>query len=131
MWVLALVTGIVVLFGWPAWMAWWDAYAGYSGTIVAKGEDYLILARMREHTIPYLILINEQGVRSKRYVTRAISDKVKPGIFISKKRGFGEEPAAPGLPAPQHSSILWGIVEAGILVLLVVAVIRTIVQSTR
>jgi len=95
--------GVIAWLGWHEGVRWRDDYISYSGTVVAKGEDYsLIDIFLTDNSGPdlYIILQDERGNHSKRYVGSgpSINDwsRLEIGKFVVKKKGFGEFPRRPG-----------------------------------
>lgn len=130
LWPFLFVLVFALVFGWAGWMQWWDAYVPYSGLVVSKGEDYQLLARTWHHEVPYIILQDQNGKRSKRYVSRAIP-AIATGTYVVKKRGFAEDPTDINGARSPESSPWWGVLEAGIAIALAVGVIRVMLQLWR
>jgi hypothetical protein len=103
LWIVALSL-LIAWLGWHEGVRWRDDYISYSGTVVAKGEDYsLIDIFLSDHSGPdlYIILQDERGNRSKRYVgsgDSSINDwsRLETGKFVVKNKGLGEFPREPG-----------------------------------
>ena len=81
------------------WQGCRDAYVGYSGTVVAKGNYLWVPLRGIDR---YIILEDTKGQRTKRYVSAlgyAYSDL---GSYVVKKKGLGEFPRKPGDLTPSE-----------------------------
>jgi hypothetical protein len=84
------------------WKGALDAYFPYSGTVVDKGSEFHLLNLLCEDSswVYYIIVENDHGVRTKKYVSDVGYIWVDKGTFVVKKRGFGEMPLRPGQKTP-------------------------------
>jgi hypothetical protein len=93
-----LPVGIVLLFCPWLWQSMIDGYVSYSGVVVDKGIEHHILdVRGNER---YIMIRNEKGDISKRYVEHYGYAFTQVGTFVVKKRGFSEYPRRPGERTP-------------------------------
>lgn len=93
-----MISAVLLVFPW-LWQSARDAYVGYSGVVVAKGDYLWVPFRGVDW---YIVLEDPQGHRTKRYVNAygyAYSDI---GSYVVKKRGFGEYPRKPGDFTPRE-----------------------------
>ena len=82
----------------------WDRYTSYSGVVIAKGMDCNLCLLSDEHSMDlYIILRDESGKRSKRYVGSDFAyttvkrwNEIAVGGSVVKDKGFGELPYEPG-----------------------------------
>lgn len=81
------------------WQGVRDAYVGYSGTVVAKGNYLWVPFRGMDW---YIILEDSHGHRTKRYVGALGYVYCDVGNFVVKKTGFGEFPRKPGELTPSE-----------------------------
>ena len=117
-WRKALLFAILLLsVAWNIFSREWDYHAAYSGVIVEKGMDCGIscLLGRRHRADLYIVLRDEQGKKTKRYVgtdllyseTRAWND-LTVGSFVVKSKGLHQFPREPGakypFPASQSSA---------------------------
>lgn len=83
-----------------------DSYFPYSGVVVDKGSDYHLLDRLlTDYDDPrsyYIILTDERGSRTKKYVNSVAYMLLEKGTFVVKKRGLGEMPLRPGQKSPSE-----------------------------
>jgi len=77
----------------------WDAYVGYSGKVVAKGNYLWVPFRGVDW---YIILEDSSGHRTKRYVNAYGYAYCDLGSFVVKKKGFGKFPRRPGELRPSE-----------------------------
>ena len=93
-----LTAGAVVLALCPwLWKEIPDAYFPYAGVAAEKGVDsYLGLGGWGR----YIIIQDEQGRRSRKYVGYYGYAFAKVGTYVVKKRGFGKYPLPPGEKPP-------------------------------
>lgn len=95
-WYLVAAAVILALCPW-LWKGIPDAYFPYAGVVVEKGTDsFLGLGGWGR----YLVIQDEQGRRSKKYVGYYGYAFAKVGTFVVKKRGLGEYPLPPGEKPP-------------------------------
>ena len=93
-----VVAGVLLVCPW-LWQSARDAYIGYSGVVVDKGNYMWIPFRGPDW---YIVLEDSQGHRTRRYVNAygyAYSDI---GSYVVKKRGLGEYPRRPGDLTPRE-----------------------------
>ena len=93
-----IVAAVLIVCPW-LWQSARDAYVGYSGVVVAKGDYMWVPFRDVDW---YILLEDSPGHRTKRYVSAygyAYSDI---GSYVVKKRGFGEYPRKPGDLRPRE-----------------------------
>jgi len=96
---------VILLIACPwLWQPVRDAYVGYSGTVVEKGDYMWIPFRGVDW---YVILKDSEGHLSKRYVGAIGSAYCRVGQFVVKKKGFGEFPRTPGELTPREFHQLW------------------------
>ncbi|HXN21798.1 MAG TPA: hypothetical protein VOA41_03530 [Candidatus Dormibacteraeota bacterium] len=81
------------------WQGVRDAYVGYSGTVVAKGDYLWIPFRGPDW---YIILQDSHGRRTKRYVSAIGYGYCNVGSYVVKKKGLGEFPRTPGDLTPRE-----------------------------
>jgi hypothetical protein len=81
------------------WQGVRDAYVGYSGTVVAKGNYLWVPLRGIDR---YIILEDSNGYRTRRYVGALGYVYCDVGSYIVKKKGFGEFPRKPGDLTPSE-----------------------------
>ena len=97
----------------------WDLNASYSGVVVEKGMDYSLFSHARTPDL-YIVLRDDHGKRSKRYVCARICSTSEMtrwsdlaiGAFVVKDGAYGEFPHAPGdkpnaPPASTSSGHTW------------------------
>ena len=87
----------------------WDSYASYSGVIVEKGMDCGLCFFGDSSSVElYIVLQDEHGKRSKRYVGSSNLFRrsqrwmdLAVGTFVVKEKGYSAFPHLPGAtPAP-------------------------------
>jgi hypothetical protein len=93
-----LPVGIVLLFCPWLWQSMIDGYVSYSGVVVDKGIEHHILGVRGSER--YIILRDEKGITSKRYVEHYGYAFTQVGKFVVKKRGLSEYPRRPGERTP-------------------------------
>lgn len=81
------------------WQGVRDAYVGYSGKVVAKGNYMWVPFRGPDW---YIIVEDAQGHRTKRYVSAYGYPYCDVGTYVVKKQGFSEFPRKPGEPTPSE-----------------------------
>lgn len=79
------------------WQGYRDAYVGYSGTVVEKGDYLWVPFRGVDW---YIVLEDSKGHRTKRYVSAYGAAYCHVGDYVVKKKGFGEFPKPPGALTP-------------------------------
>lgn len=87
---LAVVIFMIVTFPFDRHIAlgWRDAYQAWSGTIVRRGEDH---TPFRPGRMESYVIVRESGdVERKRYVDEIDWPRCRPGMRITKQKGFGE-----------------------------------------
>ena len=102
-------------FAWPLWLiggflVWLaysfvvlgiqfrDEYVAYSGTVVAKGRNSLILAEGDENY--YLVIREADGRDHRRYVSTTDFLMAEVGTVIVKQRGLSQHARRPGQLTP-------------------------------
>ncbi len=95
-----MVAAVLVVCPW-LWQGARDAYVGYSGVVVAKGDYLWVSLRGVDW---YIILEDSKGHRTKRYVSADGYAYCDIGSYVVKKRGFGAYPRKPGDLTPMRSS---------------------------
>lgn len=81
------------------WQGARDAYVGYSGTVVAKGNYLWVPLRGIDR---YIILEDSNGHRTKRYVSALGYVYSDVGSYVVKKKGLSEFPRKPGDLTPSE-----------------------------
>jgi hypothetical protein len=94
----AMTLLLVALCPW-LWQGVRDAYVGYSGTVVAKGNYLWVPLRGIDW---YIILEDASGHRTKRYVGALGYGYCDVGSYVVKKKGLGEYPRKPGDLTPSE-----------------------------
>jgi hypothetical protein len=95
-WYLTAAAVVLALCPW-LWKGIPDAYFPYAGVVVEKGVDsYLGLGGWGL----YIVIQDEHGKRSKKYVNHYGYAFAKVGTYVVKKRGLKEYPLPPGEKPP-------------------------------
>ena len=130
---LSLLLMVVLPLVWYIGRREWDFRSAYSGVVVEKGMDYSLIFGCRTPDL-YLVLRDDSGQRSKRYVCSRICSTAQlrqwsdigVGSFVVKNKGYGEFPYEPGKkpPARAESPISGWVFFAMLLALGIVAYFR-------
>lgn len=88
----AMTAVLLVVCPW-LWQGVRDAYVGYEGTVVVKGNYLWVPFRGPDW---YIILEDSGGRQKKRYVSAYGYVYCDVGSYVVKKKGLGEFPRKPG-----------------------------------
>jgi hypothetical protein len=94
----AITAVLLIVCPW-LWHGVRDAYVGYSGTVLGKGNYLLVPFRGMNW---YIIFEDTSGHRTKRYVGAVGYAYCDVGSYVEKKRGFGEFPRRLGELTPSE-----------------------------